>query len=88
MGTMLDSTLSDSLILPEHPDILLLPSDLNCFAKSTPPITAEGQSAVCINPGRAAKGSRQGSYGRLNICEPSVEKSRVQDRCRVEIRQL
>ena len=88
MGTMLDSTFSESLILPQRPDILLLPSDLNCFAKPTLPLTAGGESAVCINPGRAAKGSRQGSYARLEICPPIEGRSRVQDRCRVEIRQL
>ena len=88
VGTMLDTTLSDSLILPQQPDVLMLPSDLNCFAKPTLPLAAGGESAVCVNPGRAAKGSRLGSYARVEICQPLEGKVKVQDRCRVEIRQL
>ena len=88
VGAMLDCTLSDSLILPQPPDVLLLPSDLNCFAKATLPLAAGGESAVCINPGRAAKGSRLGSYARVDVCQPLDGRIRIQDRCKVEIRQL
>nr|CAB3264998.1 DNA polymerase alpha subunit B-like [Phallusia mammillata] len=40
------------------PDLLIMPSDLRCFAKLI-------QGRVCINPGRLTKGETGGTYGRI-----------------------
>ena len=85
---MLDSTLADSLALPGCPDILLLPSDLNSFAKPVPPLAGSNSSALCINPGRLAKGGKAGSYAHLQVLPRSAEQSDICKRCKIEIRQI
>jgi len=42
------------------PDLLILPSDLKCFAKCV-----EGRA--CINPGRLTKGESGGTFGRIKM---------------------
>ena len=86
-GALLDSSLADKLHLPITPDILLLPSDLNPFAKLLPIPFAPPQPAdlalhaqgskragqvVCVNPGRLTKGSGGGTFGCFQI-SPSDE---------------
>lgn len=79
---MLDSSLASSLRMPCTPDIMLVPSDLNPFAKLTSVQTltaiASDQTAsrqgtvslgqvVCVNPGRLTKGAAGGTFARLQI---------------------
>lgn len=40
------------------PDLLILPSDLRCFAKCV-------NGHVCLNPGRLTKGETGGTYARV-----------------------
>ena len=84
---MLDTTLANGLQMPCTPDIMLVPSDLNPFAKlilvqSPSPINSEqapaGQRSVnlghivCVNPGRLTKGAAGGTFAQLQIA-PSQE---------------
>ena len=86
-GAMLDSSLASRLQMPCTPDIMLVPSDLNPFAKlasvqKPTPIaseqTAAGQNStsighiVCINPGRLTKGTAGGTFAHVQIA-PSHE---------------
>lgn len=85
---MLDTSLSDSLDLPGCPDLLILPSDLNSFAKPAVLAFKDAGSTVCINPGRIAKGAKAGSYADIHVMECSGDKANMQQRCKVEIRQV
>ena len=80
---MLDTSLANHLQLPVTPDILLLPSDLNPFAKlvplpKSPPQVADSTPAaanaaqanaqvVCVNPGRLTKGAGGGTFTTFQI---------------------
>ena len=81
-GAMLDTSLASNLQLPVIPDILLLPSDLNPFAKLTTvpaaPQAAELTAAtsatsstnvrvVCVNPGRLTKGTGGGTFSTFHV---------------------
>ena len=82
-GAMLNSSLATNLQLPVPPDILLLPSDLNSFAKlvyllkSSPQGTHPALAAanadqadaqvVCVNPGRLTKGAGGGTFTTFQI---------------------
>ena len=80
-GALLDSSLAGKLHLPVTPDILLLPSDLNPFAKLLPLPTAPPPEAdpahasarnnagrvVCVNPGRLTKGNGGGTFSCFQI---------------------
>ncbi len=87
-GSLLDASLASALQLPVTPDILLLPSDLNPFAKllplPTPPpqgadpascqpnSACNGSQVVCVNPGRLTKGAGGGTFTSIRI-GPSEE---------------
>ena len=88
LGTMLDTTLNSSLALSGCPDILILPSDLNCFAKPTTPVGESQSSALCINPGRLARGGKAGSYARIQVLGQSGRQTDIQQRCKIEICQI
>lgn len=85
-GAMLDSSLASRLQMPCTPDIMLVPSDLNPFAKlasvQKPAPNASKQAAagrtstslghvVCVNPGRLTKGTG-GTFAQIQIA-PSQE---------------
>lgn len=87
-GSLLDCSQASNLQLPVSPDILLLPSDLNPFAKLVPLPAPPPQGAdtdahpssavhtagqvVCVNPGRLAKGAGGGTFATFQIA-PSAE---------------
>ena len=80
---MLDTSLAANLQLPVTPDILLLPSDLNPFAKLLPlpkgppqgtdlasaaPNAAQTDAQVVyVNPGRLTKGASGGTFTTFQI---------------------
>lgn len=78
---MLDSSLGRFLDLPCTPDIVILPSELNIFAKAVP-CSGWGQAGsadprpeskvVFINPGRLTKGPTGGTFAHLTV-NPSKE---------------
>ncbi|DBB04040.1 TPA: DNA polymerase alpha subunit B [Trebouxia sp. C0004] len=87
-GSLLDCSQASNLQLPVTPDVLLLPSDLNPFAKlvslpAPPPKGAHTDAypssavqtagqVVCVNPGRLAKGAGGGTFATFQIA-PSAE---------------
>ncbi len=87
-GSLLDCSQASNLQLPLTPDILLLPSDLNPFAKLVPVPAPPPQGAdtdahplgavqtvnqvVCVNPGRLTKGAGGGTFASFQIA-PSAE---------------
>lgn len=84
-GSLLDCSQASNLQLPVTPDILLLPSDLNPFAKLVPVRAPPPQGAdtdagvvqtvgqvVCVNPGRLTKGAGGGTSASFQIA-PSAE---------------
>lgn len=92
---MLDSSLASALQMPCTPDIMLVPSDLNPFAKlisvqNPAPVASEetallpgtvslGQ-VVCVNPGRLTKGTAGGTFARLQIAPSQEGKAAVAGR--------
>ena len=85
LGTMLDSTRSATLKLPLTPDVLILPSDLNGFAKPVPSCSPEAKPTVCINPGRVSKGNSAGTYARLQIGTLSPDTQGIDQSCKVDV---
>ena len=92
---MLDSSLASGLQMQCTPDIILLPSDLNAFAKITtvqglpalaadaPPVGQQNRSSghvVCVNPGKLTKGAAGGTYTRLQIAPSAEGKAAAADR--------
>ena len=87
-GSLLDCSQASNLQLLVTPDILLLPSDLNPFAKLVPVPAPPPQGAdadahplgavqtvgqvVCVNPGRLTKGAGGGTFASFRIA-PSAE---------------
>lgn len=52
--------------LPVTPHVLVLPSDLNKFAK-------EARGTICVNPGRLVKRMNGGTYAVLHVHPPAEE---------------
>lgn len=92
VGSMLDTSLADRLQLPATPDVLLLPSDLNSFAKLLP--TADNDSTVCVNPGRLTKGSSRGGFAHIRVADRATAAPQNDaadcfgNVCRVDITQI
>jgi len=84
-GTMLDSTRCATLKLPLAPDVLVLPSDLNGFAKLIPPCSPGGTPTVCINPGRVSKGSSGGTFARFQIGSLPPDTQSIEQSCKVDV---
>jgi DNA polymerase alpha subunit B len=84
-GTMLDSTRCATLKLPVTPDVLLLPSDLNGFAKLVPACSAGGGPTVCINPGRVSKGNSGGTFALFHMgsLQPGIQS--FDQSCKVDV---
>ena len=61
IGAQIDYCSSAPLCLPITPDLLILPSDLKCFAKQA--LT----STVCINPGRLTRKRAGGTYAKVVV---------------------
>ena len=84
-----DAALATHLTVDVTPDVMLLPSDLNPFAKivpreaahaaaaNAPPLAGEDASAedafVAVNPGRLAKGNVGGTLARVYVTEGAPE---------------
>ena len=85
VGMMLDTTLAQRLQLPATPDVLVLPSDLNSFAKLATAGAAQMGSTVCVNPGRLTKGSSGGTFAYLQV---ALGQETLDKRCKVDIRRI
>ena len=85
IGMMLDTTLAQRLQLPATLDVLVLPSDLNSFAKLATAGAAQTGSTVCVNPGRLTKGSSGGTFAYLQV---ALGQEALDKRCKVEIRRI
>lgn len=59
-GTQISIANSHGFDLPVTPDILVLPSQLNPFAK-------RAGDVLCINPGRLTKGATAGTFARATV---------------------
>ncbi len=59
-GTQMSMANSHGFELPITPDILILPSQLNPFAK-------RAGDVLCINPGRLTKGATAGTFARATV---------------------
>ena len=81
----LDSTLSDHLRQAAVPDVLVVPSDLNSFAKLVS--TGKDRQTLCINPGRVAKGSSSGTFAYLQVAGSDKQED-LSSLCHVTVKQL
>lgn len=81
----LDTTLSKFLELSSVPDILIVPSDLNSFAKMLP--LSDSSQCLCINPGRLIKGHSAGNFAHLQIQGNEIRQP-IDKACKVEIIQI
>jgi len=61
-NAMVEMAQTKQFAMPCVPDIMILPSRLQHFAK-----VLNKKSTLCINPGRLTKGSSGGQYAQLNI---------------------
>ena len=100
-GVMLDTSRAAHLAMPLTPDVLLLPSDLAAAARLTPAsadvlppqsaaVDPQAHNVLCVNPGRAVKGSAGGSCALLQLCPPAPGQDgrRVSQRTRVDVLRL
>ena len=84
-GTYLDASLASHLAMEKTPDVLVLPSDLQPFAKvcECPGLRGDGGGErddggddarfVAINPGRLAKGNIGGTLAHVYVSEGAPE---------------
>jgi len=98
----LDVSNPDALDLISVPEILITPSDLAPFAKSTKvtnsavnleceesPVTqVSAREVVCINPGRITKGATAGTFAHVYINKKETSEEQITSRCKVEIKKL
>lgn len=98
----LDVSSPDALDIVSIPDILVTPSDLAPFAKSTsvdsPIVDIESEQnhvtskvsrdIVCINPGRITKGTTAGTFAHVYINKKESSQAPITSRCKVEIKKL
>ena len=87
LGTCLDTTLARYLKLQAVPDILVLPSDLNSFAKLLPMASPDSEQCLCINPGRLVKGHGGGTFAHIHVL-PGPQGQKLSQSCKVEIKKL
>ena len=60
VGTQLELRQMGKLSMVQKPDLLVLPSKLNTFAKVI-------QGTLCVNPGKLTKGNGGGTYAHISV---------------------
>ncbi|GMH43711.1 hypothetical protein BSKO_11633 [Bryopsis sp. KO-2023] len=97
LGTCLDTSHSHCLDFANTPDVVFIPSDLAPSAKivslPTPKTGVDGalsirlseRTAICVNPGRLAKGQGGGTYASVVIVGSTGD---IRERCKIKITRI